>query len=65
MWLVSFDDPYVGEPDPENPVAWGAVAMKLPPNVQIPDQCVYVAYRVSAIERRIFIDGISTLPWPV
>jgi hypothetical protein len=64
VWLVSFDDPYVGDYDPVNPAAWSAVAAKIPPGVPFPSQCVLVAYRISPSERRITVDFISTMSWP-
>ena len=64
VWLVGFDDPFVGDYDPVNPDAWSAVATKIPPNVEFPDQCVVVAYRIDPAERRIVVDVICNLSWP-
>jgi hypothetical protein len=42
-----------------------AIAATIPPHAQDPHQCVLVAYRIGPAERRIVVDFISTLSWPV
>lgn len=65
VWFLGFDDPYKGDFDPVNPAAWSIVAGTLPPHSRTPERCVLVSYRISPAERRIFVDFISTMSWPV